>query len=79
LEGHPNYWRIKAAELEFQIARQNLQTRLQEQLQEEFKQRFEAQVKPLMEKRAAVVREAGLDPLKNWSLVDATQTITEMP
>lgn len=78
-DSHPNYWRIKAAELEFQVERQALHARLQQQMQEEFTKRFEAQMKPLLEKRAAVCREAGLDPAKNWSLIDATQTITELP
>jgi hypothetical protein len=79
LDQHPEYWRVKAAELEFQLAQQTLRSQLQQQMQEEFTKRFEAQLKPLLEKRAAVMREAGLDAAKNWSLVDATQTITEMP
>jgi hypothetical protein len=78
-EPHPEYWRIKAAELEFQLAQQTLRAQLQQKMQEEFAARFEAQMKPLLEKRAAVIREAGLDPAKNWALIDATQTISEMP
>jgi len=78
-DSHPEYWRIKAAELEFQMARQNLQITLQQQMQEEFKHRFEAQLKPLLERRNTAIQEAGLDPAKNWSLSDATQTVIEMP
>jgi hypothetical protein len=79
MDPHPEYWRIKAAELEYQMARQNLQTRLQEELQEEFKRRFDAQLKPLFEKRVSTMKEAGLDPAKNYSLMDDTQSITEIP
>lgn len=76
-EPHPKYWQVKAAELEFQLARQQLQARLNEQLQEEFRRRFDQQSEPLARRRQAVLTDAGLDPSKNWVLTDATQTITE--
>ena len=76
---NPNYWRVKAAELEFQMARSNTQASLQQTMQEEFNKRLEAMVKPLLEQRASVIKAAGLDPLKNYRLDDATQTIVEIP
>jgi hypothetical protein len=78
-EPNPNYWRVKAAELEFQMSRQTLHGQLQQKMQEEFNKRFEVELKPLLARRAVVVEDAGLDPLKNYRLDDATQTIIEIP
>jgi hypothetical protein len=75
---HPRYLDVKVAELEFRLARQAAHAQLLTQIQREFDERFQQALQPLLARRAAQFRAAGLDSTKQWQLDDVTQTIVEV-
>ena len=74
---HPQYFAVKAAELEFLLARQTLHAQLQAEMEQEFAERFKIALDRLIAKRAAAFKAAGLDSSKNWRLDDVAQAIVE--
>lgn len=76
---HPNYYEIKAAQLEFELDRHKLGERLAKELKEQMQARMTEGVAALTAKRDAVVKACGFDPAKNWKLNEDTKTITEAP
>lgn len=71
MDKHPDYWKLKATELQFQADRQALAIELQAAFEAEFQKRVQA----LLEQRNQVFTACGLDTTLNYLMTDATETI----
>jgi len=73
------YFELKTAMLEFDQARAALIRRLEAEHQAALQAAVTDGVKQLLQKRDAAVTAAGLDPSKDYVLVEATKTVIEAP
>lgn len=75
--GHPQYYKLKSADTEFERDRDRLIPQVQADAQRWFEHELRARLAPLIEKRRQIFAEAGLDTAKRYGFIDATETITE--
>lgn len=77
LVAHPQFHRVKAAALEFEIRCDAIGRQLQAEMQAAMRAEFLVRIQPAKEQRAREFAAAGLDPSKNYELNEQLQTVTE--
>lgn len=76
-KAHPQYYKVKAAELQFRADSQAVVEQLKAEMNAQFKSELDTRVQPLRNTLDRVLKAAGLDPAKNYVLTDETESITE--